>query len=232
MVPDQDLVVLLPVFEDRGCLRHVLHRLPGLQSARLKAVVVDDGSILMPVGISELSDAGIDGVVVRLRRNLGQQKAIAVGLHCAHRLFYGCPVVVMDADGQDRPEAIPQLLDRFGEGGAEIVVATRGHRTDNWTFKICYEIYKITFKMSTGKSLCFGTFSLLSNKAVQHILQEPSLPIHFPVTLLTSGLPISSVLIDRGQRYTFDSHIGFWTRLRLAVLSFYIFFRNAIMKCR
>ena len=72
--------------------------------------------------------------MLRLRRNLGHQRAIAIGLTYIQAQMTTAyeAVVVMDGDGEDAPEDVPRLLARLeAEGGRSIVFAERTRRSES-----------------------------------------------------------------------------------------------------
>jgi len=64
---------------------------------------MDDGSIRQPLKPEGISGAGLNGVVIRLKRNAGHQRAIAVGLAYVADRFPDAHCIVMDSDGEDPP---------------------------------------------------------------------------------------------------------------------------------
>ena len=95
-------------------------------------VVVDDGSTdATPAILDELAEADPRIRVLHLSRPFGHQMALTAGLDHAR----GDAVVMIDADLQDPPELIPELLERWREG-ADIVVAKRREREGETRFKL------------------------------------------------------------------------------------------------
>ena len=110
--------IVIPVFNDWESLNRLIRKLND-QSATLKfdfhIFVVDDGST-EPRHLDYLSTtSGISEVqLIRLFGNIGHQRAIAVGLVVASRIEEIEAVVVMDADGEDRPEDVSRLAAAWG----------------------------------------------------------------------------------------------------------------------
>ncbi len=111
------LVVLTPVFEDWEAFRFLLERLDAViianPSLEARVLCVDDGSFdPMPAHFRARRWRGIQSVSsLRLARNFGHQKALAVGLGFLSERLDGLDgVVLMDSDGEDTPEALPLLL--------------------------------------------------------------------------------------------------------------------------
>src|SRR5580700_8591040 len=106
-------------------------------------------------------------VVVELSRNWGQVGAIFAGLRTAT----GRAVILMDADFQDPPEVVPQLIDAW-RGGAEVVVAVRRSRQEKR--KILAFLFPLFYRVMGTLSdypipLNAGIFSLMSRKAVDSV---------------------------------------------------------------
>ena len=98
----------------------------------------------------------------RLRRNLGHQRAIAIGLAHIQRSGKCDAVVVMDADGEDTPEGVAQLLHAYTEShGSRAIFAERSRRTESVSFRCFYHLYKILHRSLTGFSVRVGNFSIL-----------------------------------------------------------------------
>ena len=102
----------------------------------------------------------LEGVeVVHLLVNLGHQRAIAVGLCLAVEDADSDAVLVMDGDGEDRPQTIRFLAEPAEPMKDFCVVARRRGREETLLFKAGYQIYKFVFKIFTGKTINFGNFS-------------------------------------------------------------------------
>src|SRR6266536_3183982 len=118
--------LVIPVFNDWTSLDLLIGKL-NQQAERtefnLHIFIVDDGSSEPPRPHFLLRgrQALVDIQLVRLSTNLGHQRAIAVGLVIASRVPDLEAVVIMDADGEDRPEDVPRLLSAWGEDANLIV---------------------------------------------------------------------------------------------------------------
>src|ERR1700760_130248 len=74
------IVVVTPVFEDAEASTRLFQELASEFGRDVYVVAVDDGSVKNPPQIASIKDAGLSGCIVRLRRNVGHQRAIAIGL--------------------------------------------------------------------------------------------------------------------------------------------------------
>jgi len=129
------LVILVPIFNDWAVADLTLAELDrALADEPLPArvILVDDGSTQpMPEGFAQREFQALRCVeVLSLRRNLGHQRAIAIGLAFVHADRPCEVVVVMDGDGEDAPSDVPRLLARLREeGGTRIIFAARTRRS-------------------------------------------------------------------------------------------------------
>ena len=80
IVANHILIIVTPVYEDVEASSRLFKELAAAVRQDVFVVAVDDGSVKQPVEYRSLENAGIEGVVLKLRRNVGHQRAIAIGL--------------------------------------------------------------------------------------------------------------------------------------------------------
>jgi len=88
-------------------------------------------------------------------------------------------------------------------------VAQRRKRTENFTFRFSYLVYKAVFQVVTGKKISFGNFSLTSRGYARRLVMIPDLWNNLAAAILRSKLPVDKAPIDRGQRYAGKSKMNF-----------------------
>jgi glycosyltransferase involved in cell wall biosynthesis len=160
-----ETIALMPVYEDRQCARKLLGEIADQLADGCYVCVIEDGSVNDPITIGDITQHGLSGEVIHLARNVGHQRAIAIGLtHIAATLQHS-NVVVMDCDGEDRPDTIPILLSELQSGNVDAVVAQRRRRSDTLTFRLFYNLYHFVFQLLTGRAIAFGNFAALSPRA-------------------------------------------------------------------
>lgn len=173
--------------------------------------IVDDASTRMrsqPWRIADLANLG-EIALIELACNQGHQRAIALGLtHVSKQGGYDA-VVVMDCDGEDRPQEIERLLSVHAQHPEHIVVAQRAERSEGKLFSAFYWIYKRAFAFMTGQRIDFGNFSLIPAGAVARLVYMPELWNHLAASILRSRLPVERVATVRGQRYAGRSSMSF-----------------------
>ena len=210
------IVIIMPVYEDwdaamKLCrnIDDVLRQEPSLRASLL---LIDDGSwaTACPNDLPFRPEAIERVSILTLRRNLGHQRAIAVALAHIRGHWKGDAVAVMDADGEDRPEDIPRLVQAMHEAGRPTVVfAERGRRLESLTFRFSYRCYSLLHKLFTGRDIRFGNFSVLPWTHLDGLVVSPELWNHYSATVLKSRLPYIRVRCDRGRRLAGESRMNF-----------------------
>jgi len=209
------LVVLMPLRDDWLSAAELIRRLdeamdPG--ACTMEILLVDDGSV---TSYERDEFQGGFSVVrsirtLRLRRNLGHQRAIAIGLVHIQQTAACDAVVVMDADGEDTPDGVVQLLRAFAETrGTKAVFAERSRRTETLTFRLFYQIYKILHLWLTGIRVRVGNFSILPAAYLNNLIVMSELWNHYAAAVFRSKLPYTMIPIPRGTRIAGSSSMNF-----------------------
>ncbi len=204
------LVVVMPVFEDVEASSRLFQELARSQGAGTYVVAVDDGSVRQPLEPAAIAAAGLDGVVIKLRRNVGHQRAIAIGLsYVAEHFSDEQKVIVMDSDGEDTPESISELLRGLDSPQVDVVVATRKSRVETIKFRTFYIVYKWLFSFLSGRRISFGNFMAARMSAVRRLAAMQELWTHVAACVLNSKLRVATCALDRGPRYAGRSKMNF-----------------------
>lgn len=207
---DSTFAVVMPIYEDQEASTRLLRELYVEYGDRAFVVAIDDGSISQPIHIELLRSVGLKGVVIHLKRNVGHQRAIAIGLnYVSDNLPQVSCSVVMDSDGEDTPSSIRQLVEPLKSPKIDVVVAQRKSRVETLRFKLFYLVYKCLFKFLTGRKISFGNFMALKPRAVKRLTSMQELWMHVAGCVLTSKLRIQTLPIDRGPRYAGKSKMNF-----------------------
>ncbi|HIE1099322.1 MULTISPECIES: glycosyltransferase [Stenotrophomonas] len=203
-------IVVMPVYEDLEASSKLFVELARTQGPDTYVVAVDDGSVRQPLPISAIEASGLEGVVIRLRRNVGHQRAIAIGLGYVAEHFDGNDiVVVMDSDGEDTPESISELVAGLDSADVDVVVASRRSRVESLKFKSFYIVYKLLFSLLSGRQISFGNFMAAKMPAVRRLASMQELWIHVAACVLGSKLRVQTCALDRGPRYAGRSKMNF-----------------------
>src|SRR5882762_5258433 len=166
-IAQERIVILIPTFNDWDAADLLLTDLDqALADFPMSSVVlfITDGSTLpMPETFAGRQFTALQAVdILQLRRNLGHQRAIAVGLVYVHENIPCRAVVVMDGDGEDRPADIHALVEKFNQKGQRsIIFAARAKRLERSLFRFLYHVYRLVHWLLTGDPVRVGNFSIV-----------------------------------------------------------------------
>jgi hypothetical protein len=205
----------MPLRDDWTSAAEIIRRIDKSVSSvayRLDIWLVDDGSVqlcersVFPSSLSAVRTVRI----LRLRRNVGHQRAIAIGLMHVKKTNSCDAVVVMDTDGEDTPEGLVQLLNAYSNhGGSKAIFAERSRRLESLLFRSFYLFYKILHRGLTGVSVRVGNFSVLPSKYLCTLSVMSELWNHYAAAVFRSKLPLSTIPIPRGHRITGTPQMDF-----------------------
>lgn len=208
------VVILMPLRNDWVSAVELIRRLDKTletSPSSFHVLLVDDGSIQRADPAMFGTYSKIKGIqILRLRRNLGHQRAIAIGLAHLESTSRCDAVLVMDADGEDTPEGVRQLLDTFAaQGGSVTVFAERSRRSESVLFRVFYKLYQITHRCLTGISVRVGNFSILPADHLTTLVVVSETWNHYAAAVFRSRLPFIMVPIPRGYRIAGTSDMNF-----------------------
>ncbi len=232
------VAIVIPVFNEESVLPELFARISAVfdaeRSCQWCAVLVDDGSrdrSAEMIAAQAARDPRWE--LVELSRNFGFQSALAAGMVHAGRKAEA--VVTMDADLQDPPELIPELVAAW-RGGAGIVRAVRRSRAETGLRRLALDAFHAIFRRLTDFPIepNTGTFGLLGREAVDAFNSLPERHRFFPGLRAWVGYPAADVLYDRQERaagqpqqtfrrlvrYALDGLFSF-SHLPLRVLTFF-----------
>jgi dolichol-phosphate mannosyltransferase len=212
------LVVVVPFLNEAENLPILFERLRDVlekQPESFEVLFVDDGSTDGSAAwVAERAARDARVKLLRLSRNFGHQLAITAGMDHAD----GDAVVIMDADLQDPPEVIPELLRAWREGH-EIAYAVRVSRSgESWLKRFLAATFYRTFRQMANVDvpLDTGDFRLVDRKVVDALKQVREL--HRFVRGLTCwvGFSQTAVHYERAPRHAGVTKYPIWKLMRLA----------------
>ena len=160
--------------------------------------------------------------ILHLRRNLGHQRAIATGLVYVYQNVACDAVVVMDGDGEDRPDDLPALLKEYSRT-QKIVFAARAKRLEHWTFRALYHVYRWLHLLLTGDHVRVGNFSVVPFSSLAQIVVIPEIWNHYAAAVIRSRLLFTTVPIARGARLAGESKMNFVGLLLHGLSAFFVY---------
>jgi glycosyltransferase involved in cell wall biosynthesis len=162
--------VIYPVFNEESCLRNVLERtIQALDSTSqpYEIICIDDASTDSSwTIIQEFHKINNAVKGIKFQRNFGHQ----IGVYAGIKYATGSYVAILDADGQDPPELLPEMFQKCQEG-YEVVYAVRRNRKENFLKRACYALFYRFYKLISPFQvpLDSGDFSVFSRSVANFI---------------------------------------------------------------
>ncbi len=211
------LSVIIPIYNEQECLRELHQRLSDVLDplASSEIVFIDDGSSDDSAEIlTQLADDDPRVKVLRFSRNFGHQLAVLAGLeHCR-----GQRAVIIDADLQDPPELITDMIAKADEG-YDVVYAKRRHRSGESWFKrtSAFLFYRVLRGMSqVNIPADTGDFRLIGRPVIDALIACGDQRPFLRGLCSWLGFRQTHILYDRQSRFAGDTHYSLRKMLRLA----------------
>ena len=196
--------ILIPVYNDWESLTKLLGEIDkvitDIKNTEFDCMVINDAStvtspkIIVPKNIKKIE-------IFNMKKNRGHARCNAFGIRYLSKKDDFDYLIVMDGDGEDRPEEIKYLVNKVLEDQEISVVAKRVKRSEGPIFQILYEIHKLITLIFTGKQINFGNYSCLTKKDLITLSQQESLWSSFSGTVKKSILRLNTINSTRGLRY-------------------------------
>ena len=214
--------ILIPIYNDWESLIKLLDEIneviSNIKNTEFDCMIVNDAStiespeIKVPKNIKKIE-------IFNMKQNRGHARCNAFAIRYLSKRGNFDHLIVMDGDGEDRPEEIKYLVNQALEDENISVVAKRVKRSEGFLFQILYEIHKLITLVFTGKQMNFGNYSCLTKKDVITLSQQESLWSSFSGTLKKSISRLNTINSTRGLRYFGPSKMSL---LNLGIHSFSI----------
>ncbi len=209
------LIILVPIFNDWEALYQLLLQIDQINLSseiELNILVIDDfSSEEIPINSYQEKYQKINQFnILKLRRNLGHQRAITIGLCYVYKHLECDAVVVMDGDGEDNPFEIETLFNVSANfNHQKIIFAKRSKRSETTTFRLFYYLYQQIYKLLIGKEMRVGNFSLIPAKLLKNIVVISEIWNHYSSGILRSKIAYVEVNIPRAKRLAGQPKMNF-----------------------
>jgi len=211
--------IVLPCLNESQVLTETVRRVSEVCRALLctsEIVLVNDGSLDDTWSIMQrLAAADATIVAVNLSRNHGHQLALSAGLWAAR----GDRILIMDADLQDPPELLPEMLQMM-DRGVDVVYAQRRTRYGDSLSKriFCSIYYRIAARLADRPApLDTGDFRLISRRIRDLLVEMPERSRYIRGMVSWLGFRQEPVFYDRDARFAGETKYPFTQLLSLAM---------------
>tara|TARA_B100000686_G_C16642609_1_gene891018 strand:+ start:187 stop:1074 length:888 start_codon:yes stop_codon:yes gene_type:complete len=224
-------VILIPVFNDWKSVFKLVQNID-VQikdwDAEVSVLIVNDTSTEERPK-TELSFKKIKSVrVMNMKQNQGHARCNAAGLKYLTEKEKFDYVILMDGDGEDRPEELTSLFIKSKENSSKTVTLNRIKRSEGPFFKLLYECHKILTYVFTGKLIKFGNYSCLPKADADKLVKEACIWSSFSgsvTKVISNRVSVPSI---RGQRYFGPSQMNLFNLL-IHSFSIIAVFRRAVI---
>jgi len=217
--------ILIPVFNDWESLLNLLNNINALKInniAYLKILIIDDCSTeILNKNIEFESFTDVE--VIKNLKNIGHGKSIAYGINYLSKKNDFDYLIVMDGDGEDRPEEVKELILKSFDLPSLTITANRIKRSESAFFKLSYHLHKILTLVLTGHSIKFGNFMCIPKQDLNLIVSNKNLFVSFSGTVSKFIKNKTYIPSIRGVRYHGPTKMTFLKLIRHSLLIMSIF---------
>tara|TARA_B100000575_G_C23051360_1_gene605220 strand:- start:568 stop:1245 length:678 start_codon:yes stop_codon:yes gene_type:complete len=169
-----------------------------------------------------------------MKENRGHARCNAFGIRYIFKNKKFDNLILMDGDGEDRPQEIKILIEKIRENPNLSVVAKRIKRSEGFFFQFLYQLHKLITFIFTGQKINFGNFSILIRSDVEKLHSKASLWSSFSGSVKKNLKPLNEINSIRGIRYFGPSQMSLYKLVIhsfsiIAVFKYIVLLRSAIM---
>ena len=211
-------VILISIFNDWRSVFKVLQEIDlaiSAWNAEVSILIVNDASTENKNSI-KLNFKNIKSVrIMNMKKNRGHARCNAAGLKFLTEKENFDYVILMDGDGEDRPEELTLLFNKSKENSSKVVTADRIKRSEDPLFKLLYGCHKILTYIFTGKLIKFGNYVWLPKIFASKLAKEACIWSSFSgsVAKIISDSDRTFISSIKGQRYFGPSKMSFFDLL-------------------
>ena len=169
-----------------------------------------------------------------MKENRGHARCNAFGIRFVFQNKEFDNLILMDGDGEDRPEEIKSLIEKIKEDPSLSVVAKRVKRSEGLFFQSLYQLHKFITLIFTGKNINFGNYSILTRNDVEKLYSKASLWSSFSGSVKKNIKFLNEINSIRGLRYFGPSKMSLLKLIIhslsiIAVFKYQVFLRSTLI---
>jgi len=205
--------ILIPIYNDwkslEKLLKNINDNIKDIQNSKFNCVIINDSSttdnpeIIVPSNITSIK-------LIHMNKNRGHARCNAFGIKYLSKNQDLDYVILMDGDGEDRPEEIKLFVNKVLAEPNTAVVAKRVKRSEGFLFQSFYQIHKYLTLLTTGKLVNFGNYSCLTKNNLEILSAKGSLWSSFTGSFKKYIKNYNEINSTRGIRYFGPSQMSFF----------------------
>ena len=231
------IIILIPVYNDWESLDKLLieinKNIEFFSDINFECLIVNDASTAQ---LPELHKPdNFESIeLLNMRENRGHARCNAFGIRYIFQNKKFDNLILMDGDGEDRPEEIKSLVKKIIENPDLSVVAKRIKRSEGLFFQTLYQLHKLITLIFTGQNVNFGNYCILTRRDVEKLHTKASLWSSFSGTVKKNLKSINEISSIRGVRYFGPSQMSLLKLIIhsfsiIAVFKYNVFLRSTII---
>ena len=230
-------IILIPIYNDWESLTKLLNNIgkikKNIKGVQFDCVVVNDCSTIKNPEIKIPSE--INSIkIIHMSKNKGHARCNAFGIKYLSKSPDFDYLILMDGDGEDRPEEIKLLVDKILLEPNKSVVAKRVKRSEGPMFQMLYRFHKYLTLLSTGKLINFGNYSCLTKSDLKTLSTKASLWSSYSGSFKYNIKNYNEVNSIRGMRYFGPTQMSLFKLVIhsfsiIAVFKYRLFFTSLVL---
>jgi len=205
-------IILIPLFNDWKSVGKLLQEID-LQTknwdSEVSVIIINDASTEKKSSLEKNYNKIKSVKILNMKKNQVHQRCIATGLMYVSQNEDFDYVIVMDADGEDRPEELNDFLKKSHENPNKTITGNRFKRSEGIIFRVLYEIHKLLTLLFAGKLIKFGNFTCLPKDHVKQLIKKSYLWNSYSSSVVKTINDRTYIPSIRGTRYVLPSKMNF-----------------------
>ena len=200
-------IILTPVYNDWENLNKLLEKIN--DEAERNNFEFEVSTINADINFRKTKNI-ISLSILSLSKNVGSQRAIALGLEYLFesKKNKANDIIIMDSDGQDDPEILKNLISANENSDSDVTVVERTNRNEPFWFQFFYFLHKKVLFIFTGKHIKFGNFSLIRSKELKNLVNKADLWAAYPAAVVNNLKKIDGIKSERKKRYSGETKMN------------------------
>jgi glycosyltransferase involved in cell wall biosynthesis len=197
-------IILIPIYNDWKSLikllKNISENIKDIKGAQFDCIVVDDCSTIINPKIK--IPPQINSVkIIHMSKNKGHARCNAFGIKYLSESSNFDYLILMDGDGEDRPEELKLLVNKILLDPNKSVVAKRIKRSEGFLFQVLYRFHKYLTLLTTGELINFGNYSCITKPDLKTLSTKASLWSSYSGSFKYNIKNYNEVNSIRGIRY-------------------------------
>ena len=198
-----NFVILIPSYNDWDSLNVLIPKIHNVikdLNKNISIIIINDSSTIKKRLIFKDKLCFNKIEILNLLENIKAQKAVATALYYLKKKDYNGGIIIMDADGQDDPDKLREIIAHAEKNPKMILTVNRLQREDSLLFKLLYEIHLLMVYIFTFKNLRFGVYSYMHATHLNKILSNNDLCNAFAASIARNFENKNIIYVDRKKR--------------------------------